>query len=90
MGAGGRYIFHDERTYEDQWGVVRRIGEDGKYVEWVSGPLTDAKDPDEYDFPGVDRGDVLELDMPSWAEGMADVPELVGPGGWTINETEEN
>jgi len=53
--AGGEFIFHDERTFEDAWGVVRRKGDDGKYVEWISGPLADAEDPDEYDFPTTDR-----------------------------------
>jgi len=53
--AGSDYIFHDENTFEDQWGVIRRKGRDGKYVQWVSGPLVDARDPDEYDFPTLDR-----------------------------------
>ena len=52
--AGGAYYWHDERTFEDCWGVVRRIGSDGKYVQWVAGPLQDAKDPDEYPFPTVE------------------------------------
>ncbi|HUV08054.1 MAG TPA: uroporphyrinogen decarboxylase family protein [Spirochaetia bacterium] len=47
-GAGNRYIFHDTRTFEDGWGVIRRVGRDGKYVEWVTGPLAEAGDPDEY------------------------------------------
>ena len=64
MGAGGRYIFHDARTFENEWGVVQRIGEDGKYVEWVSGPLVDASDPDAFDFPGIDR----IVDDPNLAE----------------------
>ena len=55
MGGGQNYIRLDESTFQDAWGVVRRIGSDGKFVEWVSGPLIDASDPDEYDFPGVDR-----------------------------------
>ena len=44
--AGGRFFFHDERTFENEWGVVRRVGRDGKYDEWISGPLADADDPD--------------------------------------------
>ena len=55
MGGGEHYIRLDERTFQDAWGVVRRIGSDGKFVEWVRGPLVEAQDPDEYDFPGVDR-----------------------------------
>ncbi len=55
MGGGENYIRLDEQTFQDGWGVVRRIGSDGKFVEWVSGPLVAAEDPDDYDFPGVDR-----------------------------------
>lgn len=53
--AGREYIFHDENTFEDEWGVIRSKGRDGKYVQWVSGPLVDAQDPDEYDFPTIGR-----------------------------------
>jgi len=49
--AGGRYIFLDERTFQTAWGIVFRVGEDRKLVEWISGPLVDADDPDEYDWP---------------------------------------
>ena len=31
--AGGEYIFHESDVFEDAWGVVRRKGRDGKYVE---------------------------------------------------------
>jgi uroporphyrinogen decarboxylase len=34
--------WHDERTFEDAWGVVHRVGQDGKYVEWLRGPLSDS------------------------------------------------
>ena len=49
--AGSDYILHDDGTFEDQWGVIRRVGQDRKYVEWVSGPLVDASHPDECDLP---------------------------------------
>lgn len=52
--AGRDYILHDESTFEDEWGVVRRVGRDRKYVEWVTGPLVGARHPDEADLPGVD------------------------------------
>ena len=52
-GSVGRYIWHDDRTFEDAWGIVQRVGEDGKLCEWVSGPLVDASDPDEFDFPDI-------------------------------------
>ena len=38
-GAGQEYVFQDPRTFADAWGIVRRVGEDGKYVEWCGGPL---------------------------------------------------
>ncbi len=38
-GAGRAYIFRDRQTFEDEWGVVQRVGDDGKYLEWKSGPL---------------------------------------------------
>jgi hypothetical protein len=42
MGGGQKYIRLDDKRFRDAWGVVRRIGSDGKFVEWVSGPLVDA------------------------------------------------
>lgn len=51
--AGGRYIFHPDGTFEDLWGVRRRVGRDGKYVEWVKGPLSDRPDLAGYEFPPV-------------------------------------
>lgn len=38
-GSGKPYIFHDARTFENEWGVIHRVGDDGKYLEWVGGPL---------------------------------------------------
>ncbi len=43
-GAGLDYVFRDKRTFEDAWGIVRRVGEDGKYVEWCGGPLVGVED----------------------------------------------
>jgi uroporphyrinogen decarboxylase len=50
-GADERYIWHDERTFEDAWGVIHRVGEDGKLIEWISGPLVDSPDVDAFAFP---------------------------------------
>lgn len=55
MGAGRRYIWHDAKTFEDEWGTVRRLGDGDKYVQWITGPLAQADDPDEMDFPTPDR-----------------------------------
>ena len=44
--AGQRFILHDERTFENEWGVVRRVGSTGKYMGWVRGPISDMEEPD--------------------------------------------
>jgi len=51
FGSSGPAIVHDERTYEDLFGVVSRVGTDGKYVEWVDGPFTATDDLDSFDWP---------------------------------------
>lgn len=51
-GSACRYLWHDERTYEDAWGVVQRVGEDEKIVQWISGPLVCHNDLEAYTFPG--------------------------------------
>jgi len=50
-GADGRYVWHDDRTFENGWGVIQRVGEDGKLVQWLSGPLAEAADLEAYAFP---------------------------------------
>lgn len=59
-GAGGRYIFHPDGTFEDAWGVRRRVGKDGKYVEWVSGPLSGRPELADYPFPETTRLNAVE------------------------------
>ena len=55
MYAGpGPRVMHDARTFEDEWGVVERVGEDGKYLEWVSGPFAHTDDLDSFDWPADD------------------------------------
>lgn len=41
--SGTPAIWIDERTYEDNWGVRFRWGKDGRYHEWLSGPLENAE-----------------------------------------------
>ncbi len=53
--AGAEYVFHAEDVFEDQWGVIRRKGADGKYVEWLSGPISETDNLDDWDFPAPDR-----------------------------------
>jgi len=50
-GAGRRYIFHDKTTYENEWGIVERVGSDGKYNEWRGGPLAGKETLDGWDVP---------------------------------------
>ncbi len=53
--AGQDVVLVGPDTFQDRWGVIRRIGADRRYVEWVSGPLQDAVEPREAWFPGEDR-----------------------------------
>jgi uroporphyrinogen decarboxylase len=72
-GSRSAYVLHDEITFEDQWGVVRRIGADGKYRQFVSGPLEDAtiEDLEHYDFPGPDRL-IDDPDLPQKVQDLKD------------------
>ncbi|MDP7347946.1 MAG: hypothetical protein QF735_06930, partial [Phycisphaeraceae bacterium] len=45
-------VLHDERTFEDPWGVVQRVGTDGRYLQWICGPFVDTDDLDSFDWPG--------------------------------------
>ena len=48
----GPSVMHDARTFENCWGVVERVGEDGNYLEWVSGPFAHTDDLDSFPWPG--------------------------------------
>jgi uroporphyrinogen decarboxylase len=95
-GAGTEYVWHDERTFEDQWGVVWRIGSEGRYLQHISSPLEHAESPDEYDFPGPER---LEW-APDLAEQVAEYQRqgyYVGAGveqpyktAWRLRGMEQN
>ena len=67
MYSGKDVIFHDETTFEDEWGIVRRLGAEGKYVEWISGPMVGVDYPDEGGYPTVDR----LVDVPDLADRVA-------------------
>ena len=53
-GAGGSYIFHDQQTFEDEWGIVHRVGDDGKYLQWKSGPLVGKDTLDGWSVPAAE------------------------------------
>ncbi len=57
-GAWRPGIWKDARTYEDEWGVVYKLGDGDWYEERVSGPLESAERVEEildFDFPTVDQ-----------------------------------
>jgi len=60
FGSSGPAIVHDERTFEDVWGVVERVGKDGKYLEWAGGPFAATDDLDSFDWPS--ENDLVEPD----------------------------
>ncbi len=39
----------DDSTYENVWKVRHKIGDDGRYEQWVAGPLEAAESPEELD-----------------------------------------
>jgi len=55
--SGRRYILHEDGCFEDAWGVVRRLGADGLYEEWVSGPFVEDRDLDGFAWP---EGEIYE------------------------------
>lgn len=77
--AGAPMYWHDERTFEDQWGTVRRIGRDRKYVQWIDGPLAGLDDPDDHQFPTPD--DVLPSpDLARQVQQLKDAGNVVMVG----------
>ncbi len=68
-GSGTPYVWLDDTTFENEWGVVHRIGSTGRYLEYIRGPLQNVEDPDEYDFPKFDQ----IIDQPDLARRIADM-----------------
>jgi hypothetical protein len=77
-GAGRPYVFHDERTFEDHWGVIFRVGEDGKYLEWRGGPLVGREDLADWEPPRT-----IYPDIPSIAANLQPFRDYV-----TVTEIE--
>lgn len=81
FGSSGPAIVHDARTFEDEWGIVQRVGSDGKYLEWVRGPFVDNDDLDNFTWP--DGRNIVE--NPGLAEQVAAFKKqgywVVGNGG---------
>ena len=49
--SGSRYIFYQDGSFEDAWGVVRRQGPNGLYDEWINGPFVNNTDLDRFAWP---------------------------------------
>jgi len=58
--SGVKYIFHDDGTYEDAWGIVHRPSDDGKYDQWISGPFADTTDLSVFPWPSLDAIESVE------------------------------
>ena len=52
-GSRTPYIFHDRQTFENEWGIVQRVGDDGKYIEWKDGPLVGKESLLDWELPDV-------------------------------------
>jgi len=75
-GAGAEYVWHDERTFENSWGTIQRVGRDEKYVEWISGPLADSEDLDRVPWPTYTRRD----DFAAQVQRLKDAGNVVAVG----------
>ncbi len=58
--SGKRYVLHPDGRFEDAWGVVRKLGQDGLYDQWVSGPFAENPDLDRFAWPQGDLYDSVE------------------------------
>jgi uroporphyrinogen decarboxylase len=52
--SGARYIFHEDGSYENAWGIVSKPSENGLYDQWIRGPFSDTMDLDSFLWPGMD------------------------------------
>jgi uroporphyrinogen decarboxylase len=58
--CGRRYIIHEDGRFEDAWGVVRRLGSNRDYDQWLSGPFKYTKDLDAFNWPKTDIFDTVD------------------------------
>ena len=52
--SGAKYIFYDNGTYENAWGIINRPSADGLYDEWIRGPFSDTEDLNSFKWPDMD------------------------------------
>jgi uroporphyrinogen decarboxylase len=58
--SGGKYIIYNDGRFEDVWGVVRRLGSDQLYDQWISGPFVETDDIDSFAWPDLNSLDSVE------------------------------
>ncbi len=51
--SGGKFIIHEDSTFENAWGIIQRQGKDMIYEEWVSGPFSNCTDLQAYEWPPI-------------------------------------
>ena len=51
--VAGRFHFLDRATIVDPWGIVQRIGDDQKYLEWRGGPLVGRESLEGWEPPAT-------------------------------------
>ncbi|MFH0937883.1 MAG: uroporphyrinogen decarboxylase family protein [Planctomycetota bacterium] len=83
FGNIGRTVLRDERTFEDPWGVVERVGQDGKYLEWMDGPFAKTDDLDSFDWP-------TEANIIAPPDLAARVKKFKDEGYWVIGSSGVN
>jgi len=52
--SGAKYIFYEDGSYENAWGIVFKPSENGLYDEWVRGPFSNTTDLDSFNWPDMD------------------------------------
>ncbi len=81
FGNVGATVLHAERTFEDRWGVVQRVGSTGKYLQWVTGPLAETDDLDSFNWPG-EANFVDDPDLPAKVAALKEAGYwITGSGG---------
>jgi uroporphyrinogen decarboxylase len=58
--CGGKYIIDADGRFEDVWGVVRRLGSNQLYDQWISGPFVATDDLDSFAWPDLNSFDSVE------------------------------
>ena len=97
-GSTARYVWLDDRTFEDQWGAIQRVGADGKYLEYIHAPLQEAtiEGLEAYPYPGPDRL-VDDQELPAKVQRLKDAGYYVQAGieqpyktAWRLRGMEQN